>query len=113
MKKWKVNYKRATFYLYVTHFLLFFMLLGVSFNFLAITENSGKMPVWRMYIGVSKTHFTFHNFSEVNYPWLTDIIPFIDSRFSLGDIFIALPWLILVILWFFAFHSKFKVFKRK
>ena len=64
---------------------------GSSMNYNAIISNSCTMPVLdypNMY--ESSTHSIYSSFSEVNYPWFTDIIYIeqLNRTFSIGDFLI-------------------------
>lgn len=82
---------------------MFTMLLGAVFNFIAIVENGGKMPVFvdRDLNGknyATDTHFYYDSKNEVNYYHLTDIIPLGDYIASVGDFFLVLSLLSSIIL---------------
>lgn len=62
------------------------LIVGITLNFLAITKNGGRMPFYTTYYSSTETHFSFTDFNEVNYPYLTDIINFPKRLyFSIGD----------------------------
>lgn len=66
--------------------------MGTSFNFYAVMDNGGRMPVQATYGSDTDTHFYFTEPHEVERYYLTDII-FIPSKkygsmISIGDILI-------------------------
>ena len=73
--------------------------MGVLLNFKAIQKNSGKMPVLSdNYKPPTDTHFYYTDFSEVNLPYLTDIIKLPFGTLSIGDILIYTCVITLIIL---------------
>ena len=72
-----------------------FSLIGGSLNLVAMLPY-GKMPVLYESCSTPKcvnimhqssTHFFFYSFDEVQFPYLSDIIPFFENSMSIGDIF--------------------------
>ena len=67
--------------------------LGIVFNFLAVSSNSGKMPVLSNLNYETKKHFTFQDFNEVEHPYLSDIMTYETKnhffKFSIGDILLT------------------------
>ena len=72
---------------------LIIIIIGMSMNFVVITNNEGKMPVsgnameragWLM--SVSDRHFIFYSFEDIKYPYLADIIYLGVGLASIGDI---------------------------
>lgn len=109
----KYNYKNMFYFVFCINIIFLILLIGAVCNFLAITENAGKMPVLCGYTFDSQTHFGISDKSEIKYPYLADILQlsFLDyiSYFSFGDIFIvcAAFGMVFVVL-FFTLHTKFK-----
>ena len=68
------------------------LIIGILANFLVITENGGRMPVYtEKYSWKSNSHFTYTNESEVAYHFLTDQYKLHGSKiYSLGDILMTL-----------------------
>ena len=73
--------------------------LGVYSNFLVITSNGGKMPVYGLDFETS-THFpiTPENINEIKYLYLADIFPIGKHIWSLGDFLIYFGSALLVLL---------------
>lgn len=86
MKNKDLNFKRIALWLAISHFGMLFMLVGASANFVAMTDNNGKMPFYSQIDYSSTTHFSFQNKDEINHYYLTDIIPFRNALFSIGDL---------------------------
>lgn len=65
--------------------------VGMFLNFQAMNYNSNcQMPVYTDSFVSGKYHYAYTNFSEVNLPFLTDVIPIGRAIISVGDIFIFL-----------------------
>lgn len=95
-------YKNIVFILTIIIISLFISIIGHTFNFVAMVENQGKMPVLIEHKGIlsnSEYHFIYNDKSEVNYWYLTDIFKINKFYYSLGDI----TMLIGVIISLFAF----------
>jgi hypothetical protein len=79
-------YKRVFQLFMILSILMSFYVIGVAMNFIAVTKNGGRMPAlfydWHY---EDETHFTYQNKSEVNYWYLTDIIPIPYGKASIGD----------------------------
>jgi len=93
MKKLTISdYKRLICYHRWITFGLIFYSIGILTQFMVITHNNGKMPVYDFYVGYdNKEYFRFDDFKEVKYPYFADIIPIGDyAKSSIGDIFIVL-----------------------
>ena len=67
---------------------LLFAMLGALVNLFVMVVNGGKMPVYTGFYFETDLHFGFTNFSEVNYPYFTDIINLHWFIISIGDILI-------------------------
>jgi hypothetical protein len=81
--KYKVPFRES-----LLVWILFFMMMvmiGCTFNFYVIVGNGGKMPVQSFYKFETDSHFSFVEGDEVNYFYLTDIIPLGKSIWSIGD----------------------------
>lgn len=86
----------------LTFFFLIFTLIlsmGITMNFMVIQANEGKMPVSDKYLhqetsdGKLEKHMVYNDKEEINYYYLSDIIPFFDKFIlSIGDIFILFSW---------------------
>lgn len=66
--------------------------LGITFNFNAIVENGGRMPVLSAFHFETDSHFTYEVKDSINYWYLTDIIQFGDYIYSVGDVLIYLAF---------------------
>lgn len=94
MKKAKVFVTNREKYLFGMFLSIFIMTLGILFNFIVIVENGGKMPVYVNHdlkgIIDEKEHFYYNDKSEIEYPHLSDIIPFRFNgekyKASIGDV---------------------------
>ena len=64
------------------------VLLGGIFNLTATSENSGRMPIYSIETFSDNTYFSFNNFSEIRFPYLSDIFHIKNIYFSIGDILI-------------------------
>jgi hypothetical protein len=65
------------------------MMFGITFNFLAVTGNGGRMPVFGGYLDEER-HFSFHADDNVKHYFLTDILHISDLYFSVGDVLILI-----------------------
>lgn len=84
-------------------------IIGETFNFMAISENKGRMPVlWDAHYE-SDRHFTYQNISEVKSWYLTDIFTIGDYIFSIGDFIIYFGFFSYMITIFLFIKSKFVV----
>lgn len=91
----KIYYKNLTkdeFRLNIIIFFIAFLMIGITFNFYAITSNSCKMPVLSSYNFESERHFSFQEKQEINRYYLTDIFEVYllgyKINYSAGDVFI-------------------------
>lgn len=84
-----------------------FLVIGAIFNGVGIFSNKGKMPVWSSACdNCSEDTLRYSSFDspeEVNFFWLTDIIPFNDGAGSVGDLFLA--WSLLFVIIHLAYTS--------
>lgn len=73
-------------------FLCALLVFGIVLNFYAITGNGGRMPVYYSYESSyefeTNSHFSYNNFSDVSYPYLSDIFGIKFFKFSIGDVMI-------------------------
>lgn len=120
-KEVKYDYKKISNILSLIIIGLFLGLIGLFLNFLVITENNCKMPV---YLGnldskYSETHFSYYYFKQVSYPYLSDIIfiklPYQDYRvkYSIGDVLIYSSLWLLFFVAFILIKTKWFVIIRK
>ena len=72
------------------NFFLIAVLFGVSFNFAVMINNQGKMPVLQEGNYSDSHHFSYLNNSEINYPYLSDIIPLFNYFWSIGDLIVLI-----------------------
>lgn len=68
-------------------------------NFVVITNNGGKMPVYKYAIN-SEEHFTYHNPKEIKYPSLSDKFSVGNYIVSIGDIVLTFALIFLTIFLF-------------
>lgn len=68
---------------------IFFVVLGIAANFVVMTENDGKMPVWSDFNFDSDRHFRIYDVNDVNYLHLADIWEVWGSILSIGDLLMA------------------------
>jgi len=61
-------------------------LLGATANFTVVYENDCRMPVYTSEYISSNAHFAFEDKEEVEFFWLSDIIPIWQGYASIGDI---------------------------
>lgn len=96
--KMEVNKDGITWFIFSFACLLF--IVGMNMNFAAVSYNQ-RMPVLTAQGEDFETamHFSFHDFSEVKYPYFADIfyLP-MGLWFSLGDIYIYIGIVIILIL---------------
>lgn len=79
--------KKKNFYLSIIIFCISSMLFGASLNYFVIESNSScKMPVLSDYSFETNRHFSFKNYSEVRYFFLSDIINIGIVIISVGDV---------------------------
>jgi hypothetical protein len=84
MKIKNLNLEKVQFFIIV---FMFVMIIGMAFNFLAMINNGGKMPVYtENFIPDSEHHFTYQYKGEVEYWFLTDIIKIFNCKVSIGDV---------------------------
>jgi hypothetical protein len=65
---------------------MFTFIIGITCNFVAVTQNKGRMPVYTCYYVDDDKYFAYENNSEVNYPILTDRFYIHNKIFSIGDL---------------------------
>lgn len=110
--KYIINYKNAFYFMVAEVTLLIIMMVGGSMNFLAITENQGRMPFLAEFNYESKSHFSYQVKEEVNYWFFTDIIKISYSYWSIGDFIMILSVVGMFVNSYLMVNSKWKVFKR-
>jgi hypothetical protein len=74
------------------------IIIGATFNFLAMVNNHGLMPVKSYYNLSDETHFSYVNNSEVQYPLFTDRYQIYTVTCSLGDILLVSGGLLLLVM---------------
>ena len=66
------------------------MMIGMVFNFVAVSTNHGKMPVKEFLSYETNTHFSYQENWEVNHWYFTDIIDLKYYIVSIGDVLMVL-----------------------
>ena len=67
------------------------IIIGVMMNYIVINSNNCLMPVSNSPdADFSIKHINFNNYTEVKFPYLSDIIGWENNKFSLGDLFILI-----------------------
>ena len=76
-------------------------MLGGALNLWVVSVNGGRMPVHEMYIpsDYKDTHFTFYDFSQVDYPLLSDIIRVKGTAISIGDFLMIGSLGVMLLIW--------------
>ena len=97
---------------------LILLTIGATMNFVVISKNSCRMPVFASLdywsLKSDSTHFLFSNPRSVNYFYFTDIFPLGETiRFSLGDVFLTLGMISLVTFIVFIGILNYKIEKHK
>ena len=78
--------KRVINYFLWAYLTLIIMMIGMTFNFVAITENQGRMPFKSDYWGpLDEGHIAYYDSSQVKYTYLSDIISLGRRKASIGD----------------------------
>lgn len=80
---------------FVISLLIIFM--GMSGNFIAIQNNNGKMPIFSTYSYSIDTHFTYQDQSEINNSFFTDRFNINGEVSSIGDIFLFIGILFIIL----------------
>lgn len=62
------------------------LLLGALLNYIVISSNECRMPVYTEYDINTTKHFSFKNKSEVKFFWFADTIPIQFTYYSIGDL---------------------------
>lgn len=89
------------------------ILIGGTMNMFVCAKNGGKMP-YKVEHGnfSSDTHFTYHDFNEVNFPVFSDFLildfDYGTIYYSLGDVFLLFGAIFLIILLINTVVSKIK-----
>lgn len=111
--KRKINYKIAYYYYNIIFVIVMFFMVGMVFNFVAVSNNQGKMPVYAEWHYSDNSHFTFQDKSEVKHWVFTDIFNIKQFLyFSIGDFLMILSFISLTILIGFMRFSKWKIVKK-
>jgi hypothetical protein len=111
-KKYFIDYKRGFYFMIIESFLLLFIMFGGAMNFIAISNNGGRMPFQAEYDYSIQTHFTFQEWAEVKFPLFTDVISFMNGYWSIGDFVMLIGVTLLLINGVLMVYSKWK-FVRK
>lgn len=90
LKKFRKRLRENGDYYFVLWMLSAILMMGMVFNFYAITSNDGRMPVESNYGFDTERHFSFQNKDEVKFYYLTDIIKLPFTIVSIGDIIIVI-----------------------
>lgn len=93
---------------------IFLITTGMLCQFIVVSENGGKMPVYHG--GETDRHFGYDDPNDVNYFWLSDIFPFQNYAFSLGDAILVCGLCLLFVCAFYHcvnLHDKGKAKKKK
>lgn len=77
-------------YLILALFSLLLITLGGALNTHVLVNNNCRMPVHLDYYRSSSTHFSFNDFAEVKFPYLSDIINLFGYHLSIGDSMMAI-----------------------
>lgn len=64
------------------------LIFGIISNFIVMINNNGDMPVKADFDYSDNAHFTYQDNKDVKYWYLSDIIEFKNSIWSIGDILI-------------------------
>lgn len=75
----------------IAYFLFFsiatlLIVLGATFNYVAINTNDCKMPIKLSYSTYDKEYVSFTDNSEVNHWYLSDILHIGNMMYSIGDL---------------------------
>lgn len=81
----------------ISSLLLLFCLTGAFMNITVITTNDGKMPFHQDINYSSQSHFSYQNFDEIRYPYISDILRIGDNFFSVGDLIMSLSFILLLV----------------
>ena len=99
-----INQQNRTIHLQaVLLILLTLILVGASFNHVAVKNNEGKMPVLEEndYQWETEDHVSYQNKSEIENPFFSDRFSFLNYVCSIGDFFMIVSgiiWLVVCIL---------------
>jgi hypothetical protein len=88
---YKIKLKKLTkneIFLFIAMNFMAIVMIGICYNFTAVANNGGKMPVKADFNYEDNTHFTYQNNSEIKNGILSDYIYFADNIISIGDILI-------------------------
>lgn len=107
-----VNYKYSYYHLSAFIVFMFLFIIGSTMNFLAVSHNEGRMPFPASYIYKSDSHIAYQDKSEVNYWYLSDIIPIKNMALSPGDIILYLSVFLLIGTTAKMFLGKTRMFRR-
>jgi hypothetical protein len=85
-QKKEIDYERIYWFNIIYILFMFIFIIGETCNFVAVTNNGGKMPVYTYYYVDNEKHFSYYEDDKVNYPILTDIIKLPTHIMSIGDL---------------------------
>ncbi|KKN69618.1 hypothetical protein LCGC14_0439210 [marine sediment metagenome] len=96
-KELQKTYKKTIKNLIYLIFTLTLFVIGCTLNFIVVSGNHGKMPIYYEsdVTYCNDYYITFDSWAEVRYEFLSDIIPIGERMASVGDTFIigSLPFL--------------------
>jgi len=88
-----------------------FFILGLVCNGLVVNNNGQRMPVKMDYEYSSDRHFSYNDSSQVNYPFLSDIISTPYGIYSIGDflmLFVLIALILTIIIYSIWKYKKYK-----
>lgn len=102
------NLEKYLLFIIISYFIL---LIGTSCNFIAIDNNSGKMPVINSFVD-NEEHIGFFEKEEINNYYFSDIIKIsiLKRTFSIGDLLIFFSFILMII---YSFLSIKELIRRK
>lgn len=77
-------------YMTLMNFFIMVALIGAMLNTFTLTVNDGRMPVKSDSYFSEDMHFSYQDKDDVNYHYLTDVIPLFSARFSAGDVLLII-----------------------
>jgi len=112
-KRYIINYKRLCLYLFLFNITSGIHIAGSAMNVLAIKSNDFRMPVYSELNYSTDSHFSFTEKEEINNYLLTDIIPFGNWMWSVGDFLVAGASALYLSILIVAFFTKYTVFREE
>lgn len=107
-----MDYKRMYWFQLIYICFMFTFIIGITCNFVAVTENKGRMPVYTYYYVNNDRYFAYENNSEVNHPLLTDRFHIGDTIYSLGDLIMVTSMSGIIILNIVNLFTRWGAFRR-